>query len=515
MKPAFISLIQMYPIMLRYGLLDIALELRGTPKPWLKIFNPYAKKYAKQSRGERLRLALQEAGPIYVKFGQMLSTRRDLLPPDLIDELSKLQDSVPPFDSDRAKKIIKKSFGKNVEDLFAAFTDKPIGSASIAQVHGAVLENGDAVVVKILRPSIEKQITQDLSVISLIANLLETVSPTLKILRIHGAIAEFKQITEKELDLNYEAANASQLKRNMNSMDWVLIPKVYWDYTRKNIAVFERIQATPIGDKSALIAQGFDLPLLAKRTVELFFTAVFEHNFFHADMHPGNIFIEKTNDGFKYILVDFGIMGTLHLKDQRYLAENLAAFLNKDYDKVAQLHIDSGWVPRNTRADTFASAIRTVSEPIFAREPHEVSFGELFLRLLETAREFNMAILPQLILLQKTLANVEGLARYLDPHIDIWDTAKPCLETWFKKRNGPKALLKQLRLSVLSAQQLCQLPNLALRALEEIVNKENGSTTQEMLHKIDNDHKKVGRINFITGFLCASLLALVYLFLSH
>lgn len=454
------------------------------------------------SRGQRLRLALQTLGPIYVKFGQMLATRRDLLPIDIADELVKLQDQVPPFSSDMARRIIKNSLGEEVDSLFLDFEDKPVGSASIAQVHGARLTTGETVVIKVLRPNIEKLVAKDIRFLSFMANTAEFLSPTFKKLGLKGVVEEFKQIIDKELDLNYEVANASQLKRNMAGIDWVAIPQVYWSYTRKNIAVFERIHATRMSDKAALEAQGIDLTLLAQRSIELFFTAVFEHNFFHADMHPGNIFVEKTPDGIKYILVDFGIMGTLPENDQRYLAENLAAFFAKDYQRVAQLHIASGWVPLDTRQDAFANAIRTVCEPIFSRKPSEISFAELFLRLLQTAREFNMVILPQLILLQKTLMNVEGLARFLDPHIDIWETAKPCLDKFFKQRSQLKILRKQLRDMPAWITRVIALPDLARHTLEQF------NAQQSSANRI----KKTAYKSFALGFVCAGLMSVGYFF---
>ncbi len=455
-----------------------------------------------KSQGERLREALQNAGPIFVKFGQTLATRPDLLPPDIAQALSKLQDEVPPFSSDTARTLIKNSLGQDVDVLFDDFEDKPLGSASIAQVHSARLKSGEEVVVKILRPHIEKSVAQDIRLLYFLANGLETFSPALKKLGIKDVVEEFNQIISKELDLNVEVANASQLKRNMASLDWVVIPTVYWPYTRKNIAVFERVHATRMSDKAALIAQGIDLSLLAQRSIELFFTAVFEHNFFHADMHPGNIFVEKTQEGLKYILVDFGIMGTLPLDDQRYLAENLSAFFAQDYQRVAQLHIASGWVPKDTRADAFANAIRTVCEPIFSRKPSEISFAELFLRLLQTAREFNMTILPQLMLLQKTLVNVEGLARFLDPEIDIWDTAKPCLEKFFKRRSSFKVLRQQLRDAPRYFSRFLELPDLARSVLEQI----NASQARTKVVKT------TAYKSFATGFSLAALLSLCWFY---
>ncbi|MGA2655014.1 MAG: 2-polyprenylphenol 6-hydroxylase [Gammaproteobacteria bacterium] len=460
----------------------------------MKLFSVLKYSFGKQeTRGIRLRLTLETLGPIYVKFGQILASRRDLLPEDIANELVKLQDQVPPFSSTVARQIIKKSLGEDVDTLFVDFEDKPIGSASIAQVHGAYLKTGESVVIKLLRPNIEKQVKKDIRLITVMSNLAELFSPTLRKLGLNGAVTEFKYILKKELDLNYEVANASQLKRNMADIDWVLIPKVYWPYTRKNVAVFERIHAIRMSDKDALIANGIDLSLLASRTIELFFTAVFEHNFFHADMHAGNIFVEKTPDGIKYILVDFGIMGTLPTEDQRYLAENFSAFFAQDYDRVAQLHIASGWVPKDTRPDEFANAIRTVCEPIFSRKTSEISFAELFLRLLQTAKQFNMVILPQLMLLQKTLMNVEGLSRYLDPNIDIWDTAKPCLEKFFKQQSTFKLLRKQLRNTPAFINRLFALPDML-------------SQQKAKMKSV----RKTAYQSFALGFICAGLIGIGY-----
>ncbi len=499
---AIIRLFSLSPIVLRYGLFDLLRKANNkSTLPALAYLNPYRRHYQHLTRGERLRKALLEAGPLYIKFGQMLSTRRDLLPPDIADELAQLQDQVPPFSSAVARKMIKETLGNKADELLQHFEDIPIGSASIAQVHGTRLANGDEVVVKLLRPDIEKHVKQDIQLLAMLACMLTLISPTLKKLNIQNVVNEFKLITAKELDLQAEVANASQLKRNMQSLDYVVIPNVYWPYARKNIAVFERIHAIRVSDKERLKNLDIDLSVLAERTLELFFTAVFEHNFFHADMHPGNIFIEKIDNELKYILVDFGIMGTLPVQDQRYLAENLGAFFQQDYDRVAQLHIASGWVPAHTRADAFAAAIRTVCEPIFARAPHEISFAELFLGLLNTARAFDMEILPQMILLQKTLMNVEGLARFLDPNIDIWQSAKPILKKWSRKRSFAKRLCNQLRDAPLWMDQLIRLPGLASQTLEQFNQQLNArKTTKKMYYN-----------SFTVGFVCASLLGLTML----
>ena len=394
-------------------------------------------------RGERIRLALEELGPIFVKFGQNLSTRRDLLPNDIADELAMLQDRVPPFSGEQAREIIEKSLGQNIYTLFKEFDITPMASASIAQVHAATLHDGTAVVVKVLRPGIDKTIKRDLGLLYTLADLAERYWPEGRRLRPLEVVQEYEKTILDELDLMREAANASQLKRNFNNSPLLYIPEVHWHYTRKDVMVMERISGIPIGDIGELKAQNVDLKQLSERGVEIFFTQVFRDNFFHADMHPGNIFVSPT-DG-QYVAVDFGIMGTLSPSDQHYLAENFIAFFNRDYRRVAELHVQSEWVPSGTRVDEFEAAIRSVCEPIFERPLKEISFGHLLLRLFQTARRFNMEVQPQLVLLQKTLLNIEGLGRELYPDLDLWQTAKPYLEGWMKDQVGPRAFVKELK----------------------------------------------------------------------
>ena len=408
--------------------------------PWHLFSQP------KLNRGDRLRIALEQLGPVFVKFGQILSTRRDLLPDDMADSLKMLQDKVPPFPSDSAREIIERALGAPVTELFAEFSADPMASASVAQVHAATLKNGQKVVVKVLRPGIEKTIRQDLSLMYLMASLLEKYWVEGKRLHPLELVADYDATIHDELDLQREAANASQLRRNFDNSPLIYIPFIDWDFTRKQVLVMERIHGVPIADVATLNAAGVNMKVLAEKGVEIFFTQVFRDSFFHADMHPGNIFVDisKPADP-QYIAIDFGIVGTLSPDDQSYLARNLLAFFRRDYRQVAQLHIQSGWVPPDTRVNEFEAAIRTVCEPIFERPLKEISFGHFLLRLFQTARRFNMEVQPQLVLLQKTLLNVEGLGRQLYPDLDLWSTAQPYLEQWMRKRIGPSGFLKTLQ----------------------------------------------------------------------
>ena len=398
-----------------------------------------------QPRGERLRQALEQLGPVFIKFGQLLSTRRDLLPDDIVEALAPLQDKVPPFDSKDAVALIEKSLEKPLHELFASFDHTPLASASIAQVHSATLHNGDNVVVKIIRPSIRLTINQDIALMEFMAKLMDKHVSDAKRLRPIEVVDEYKQTIFDELDLQHEAANATQLRRNFQDSDILYIPEVYWDLTRKNVMVMEKISGTPLTNLDDLTQSNINIKVLAERGVEIFFTQVFRDSFFHADMHPGNIFVStETPDDPKYIAIDFGIMGTLTVEDQNYLAHNLLAFFNRDYHRVATLHIESGWVPSTTRAEELAGAIRTVCEPIFEKPIKEISFGHVLIRLFQTARRFNMQVQPQLILLQKTLVNIEGLGRQIYPDLDLWKTAKPFLEQRIKEKISPKQVFRTL-----------------------------------------------------------------------
>ncbi|HEX7047130.1 MAG TPA: ubiquinone biosynthesis regulatory protein kinase UbiB [Gammaproteobacteria bacterium] len=397
-------------------------------------------------RGVRLRLVLEDLGPIFIKFGQMLSTRRDLVPHDIADELARLQDRVPPFAGSDATGIVERSLGQPVGELFARFDAEPLASASIAQVHAAELFNGKRVVVKVLRPNIERIIRRDIELLYLIADLAQRYWKEGKRLRPVEVVAEYEKTILDELDLMREGANAAQLRRNFHGSELLYVPEVHWDCTRRDVLVMERIEGIPVSNIAALEAAGTDMKVLSERGVEIFFTQVFQHNFFHADMHPGNIFVDATNPQLpKYIAVDLGIVGTLEPRDQRYLAENFVAFFNRDYQRVAELHVESGWVPKGTRVDEFEAAIRTVCEPIFQRPLKDISFGQLLVRLFQTARRFNMEVQPQLVLLQKTLLNIEGLGRDLYPELDLWKTAKPHLERWMREQLGPRHYFKQLK----------------------------------------------------------------------
>jgi len=393
-------------------------------------------------RGERIRRSLEELGPMFVKFGQMLSTRRDLLPDDVAQELAKLQDRVPPFPGVQARAIVEKSLNKPVTELFECFDEQPHASASIAQVHLARLQSGQDVVVKVVRPGIHKTIARDIGLLYVVAELAERYWPEGRRLRPREVVAEYEKTILDELDLLREAANASQLRRNFQDSQLLYVPEVYWPFCRRQVMVMERIYGTPISDVAELKRQSVDLKKLAERGVEIFFTQVFSHSFFHADMHPGNIFVSPEG---RYIAVDFGIMGTLSPVDQRYLAENFVAFFKRDYRRVAELHVQSGWVPAGTRVEEFESAIRTVCEPIFERPLKDISFGQLLLRLFQTARRFHMEVQPQLVLLQKTLLNIEGLGRDLYPDLDLWQTAKPFLERWMSEQIGVRAFFQGLR----------------------------------------------------------------------
>ncbi|HAT42150.1 MAG TPA: ubiquinone biosynthesis regulatory protein kinase UbiB [Rheinheimera sp.] len=423
--------------------------------------------YPEQSVGVRLRLALQSLGPVWVKFGQMLSTRRDLFPEHLADELSKLQDQVAPFDGQVAKALIEAALEiEAIEQVFEHFDVTPLASASIAQVHTAQLKQADGtvadVVIKVIRPGIEQQIHADLALMDDLAVVAARFLPDGKRLRPREVVREYRKTILDELDLQREAANAIQLRRNFENSESLYIPKVYSDFSRRNVMVMERIYGIPVSDTARLFANGTDMELLAKRGVEVFFTQVFRDSFFHADMHPGNIFVNPQHpENPQYIGIDCGIVGTLNREDKRYLAENFVAFFNRDYRKVAELHIDSGWVPANTSVEEFESAIRTVCEPIFQKPLAEISFGQVLLNLFNTARRFEMQVQPQLVLLQKTLLYIEGLGRQLYPQLDLWKTAKPFLENWVKQQMGPLALLRQVKEKLpFWAEKLPEMPDL-------------------------------------------------------
>ena len=418
------------------------------------------------TRGERIRLALEELGPIFIKLGQALSTRKDLLPEDIGVELTKLQDDCPPFDEQHSIEIIEKGLGRSIEDVYASFEPSPMASASIAQVHAATLYDGTDVVVKVVRPDIKPVIEQDVSIMKSLAGLLEAAVKESKRLHPVEVVEEFEKTILDELDMMREASNAAQLRRNFEGSDLLYVPEIYWTHTNDNVMTMERIYGTRISDIDELQRQGVDLNELSRKGVTIFFTQVFKHNFFHADMHPGNIFVLP--DG-RYAAIDFGIMGTLTPEDQRYLAENFLAFFNRDYLRVSELHIESDWVPKDTRVNELESAIRSVCEPIWDRPLKDISFGLFLMRLFQTARRFGMEVQPQLVLLQKTLLNIEGLGRQLDDELDLWDTAKPFLENWMQERVGLKSLVKNAKANLpYWIEQAPLLPGLLHQSLNKL-----------------------------------------------
>ena len=437
-------------VVLRYGLDELVLS--SFQRPTLRLLTRIVSigRNLNAPRGQRLREALERLGPIFVKFGQVLSTRRDLLPSDIADELAHLQDRVPPFSSDIAVATIERAFGKPLSEVFTHFEQLPVASASIAQVHFATLRDGRhggrEVAVKVLRPNMLPVIDKDISLMRTMAGWVERLSADGKRLKPREVVAEFDKYLHDELDLLREAANAAQLRRNMQGLDLVLIPEMLWDYCHTDVMVMERMHGTPINRFEELRRQGVDIPKLARDGVTIFFTQVFRDGFFHADMHPGNIQVSTAPGTFgRYISLDFGIVGTLTEFDKEYLAQNFTAFFRRDYKRVAELHIESGWVPADTRVDELESAIRAVCEPYFDRPLKEISLGLVLMRLFQTSRRFHVEIQPQLVLLQKTLLNIEGLGRDLDPDLDLWNTAKPFLESWMIEQVGPKKLLQQLK----------------------------------------------------------------------
>ncbi len=438
--------------------------------PWHLLPTP------QRCRGERLRLSLIALGPIFVKFGQMLSTRRDLLPDDIADELAKLQDQVPPFPEEQALAIIEQSLKKPVGELFAEFSSSALASASVAQVHAATLHSGEQVVVKVIRPGIEKTIRQDIALLFTLARLVEKHLGDGRRLRPVEVVEDYQHTILDELDLQKEGANTSQLRRNFENSGLLYVPEVYWDFSHRNVLVIERIDGIPVTNIDALQAQGTNMQLLAERGVEIFFTQVFRDSFFHADMHPGNVFVSKQQpESPQYIGIDCAIIGSLSESDQYYLARNLLAIFHRDYRQVAELHVECGWVPPETKVHEFESAIRSACEPIFEKPLGEISFGQLTLYLFQTARRFEMEVQPSLVLLQKTLLNIEGLGRELYPQLDLWNTAQPFLEHWLKDRYAPSGVRKRLQRHLPALlEQLPKLPEALLETLQ------SGRQLQEM-----------------------------------
>jgi ubiquinone biosynthesis protein len=498
----FFRLLRINFVLMRHGLDDIIFATHlFRPFRFLIYLNPinwFLRERA--SRAERVRRALEDLGPIFIKFGQMLSTRRDLLPDDIADELERLQDAVPPFPGAIAQKIIEKAFGRPVHEVFDEFESRPLASASIAQVHAAKLKDGREVVIKVLRPNVLPVIQRDISLMYIIAELAARYSSQARRLRPVEIVAEYEKTIIDELDLLREAANASQLRRNFEGATSLYVPEVYWDYTSVNVLVMERIYGIPIRNVDELKANHTNMERLAELGVEIFFTQVFKHNFFHADMHPGNIFVDISDPEHpKYVAVDFGIVGTLSTVDKRYLAENFLAFFQRDYHKVARLHVESGWVPSGTRVDEFESAIRSVCEPIFERPLKDISFGQLLLRLFQTARRFNMEVQPQLALLQKTLLNIEGLGRQLYPELDLWKTAKPFMERWMQEQVGAQSMLIALKENLpMIVEKLPEMPGLIYTAIKKAADGEAQEQQREEIEKIRDEIRRSNQRTVLT-----------------
>ncbi len=510
----FFRIIQINWIMARHGFDRVVFSFSFfRPLRFLSYLNPLMWfKREKLTRGEALRSILEDLGPIFVKFGQLLSTRRDLIPDDIADELEKLQDQVPPFSNEKARQIIEKSLGAPVTELFKSFDEAPLASASIAQVHAATLQNGKAVIIKVRRPGIEKTIRRDIALMQTLAKLIEHCWSQGKRLRPREVVNEFEHTILTELDFMTEAANASQLRRNFLFSENMYVPEIHWPYCRDSVLVMERIHGVPVANVEELKRQNVDMKKLAEHGVEIFFTQVFRDSFFHADMHPGNLFIStKDPKNPVYIAVDFGIMGSLSDTDQRYLAENLLGFFHRDYRRIAELHVESGWVPSDTRVVEFEAAIRSVCEPIFEKPLKDISFGQLLVRLFQTASRFNMEIQPQLLLLQKTLLQIESLGRRLYPELDLWETGKPFLEKWAKKRYHPRALLRRaMDLSPQWAERIIEMPNLVYDTLHKMKQIES----QEI---IEVEKKNIRGTLFIVGvaLIGACVVGFSTLDLSH
>ncbi len=510
-------------VLVKYGLVDVIKQTHLLrPLRFLFYLAP-RRRDSSAPLGERIRLALEELGPIFVKFGQAISTRRDLLPREIADELAKLQDTVPPFPAQQAIAIIDAAYGESVDVIFKRFDAEPLAAASIAQVHSAQLKCGAEVIVKILRPGVLQQIERDLAVLRVLARLADRYWQHAKRLKPLELVDEYEHTVIDELDLMREAANTTQLKRNFEDSDMLYVPDIYWELCRPEVLVQERIYGTPISDMEALREAGTNIQVLAENGVEIFFTQVFRHNFFHADMHPGNIFVITTDpERPKYAAVDFGIIGTLSPGDQRYLAENFLAFFDRDYHRIAKLHLDSGWVPPDTRIDQLETAIRTVCEPIFNKPLAEISFAQLLMRLFRVAQRFDVEIQPQMILLHKTLFNIEGLGRQLYPQLDLWKTAHPVLKRWMDEQVGPRAMLEDLRENLPQYREaLRELPAI-IHHLGEQAAKGNiefnvqSSELQEIREQLDTQRRQrywlaVAATSVISGTLVLVLGALPWL----
>jgi ubiquinone biosynthesis protein len=497
-------------VALRYGLDDIAMSGLASPRAARFLDALIFWRDISQPRGVRLRRALEDLGPIFVKFGQLLSTRRDLLPPDIADELARLQDRVPPFSSDIAIAQIQKSLGAHPDDLFAQFEREPVASASIAQVHFARLKDGKEVAVKVLRPGMKQSIESDIALMVIAAEWVERLWADGRRLKPREVVAEFDKYLHDELDLMREAANGSQLRRNFVGSDLLAVPEMHWDYCSTSVIVMERMHGIPISQTERLIAAGIDLKKLSRDGVEIFFTQVFRDGFFHADMHPGNIQVSIDPQTFgRYIALDFGIVGTLTDFDKDYLSQNFIAFFRRDYKRVAEAHIESGWAPKDTRVDELESAVRACCEPIFDRPLKDISFGQVLLRLFQTSRRFNVEIQPQLVLLQKTLLNIEGLGRQLDPDLDLWKTAKPHLERWMEEQIGWRGLIQRFKEEAPRYNNLIpELPRLvhqALLARSEHLEQQNTDLLRQLLATQKRTNLLLGVAIYFGGGLLGGL----------
>ncbi|MFD0667817.1 ubiquinone biosynthesis regulatory protein kinase UbiB [Ramlibacter sp. MAHUQ-53] len=510
-------------IVLRFGLDELALS--SFQHPWLRAMTRLVRlgRRLDAPRGQRLREALERLGPIFVKFGQVLSTRRDLLPPDIAEELARLQDRVPPFPSAVAVATIERAFGRKVDEVFTSFEREPVASASIAQVHFATLRTRDGqlrdVAVKVLRPGMLPVIEKDLDLMRMMAGWVERLSADGRRLKPREVVAEFDKYLHDELDLVREAANAAQLRRNMDGLGLVLVPEMFWDFCHPEVMVMERMDGVPISQVDRLREAGVDIKQLARDGVTIFFTQVFRDGFFHADMHPGNIQVSLDPKTFgRYISLDFGIIGTLTEFDKEYLAQNFTAFFRRDYKRVAELHIESGWVPPQTRVDELEAAIRAVCEPYFDRPLKEISLGMVLMRLFQTSRRFHVEIQPQLVLLQKTLLNIEGLGRQLDPDLDLWTTARPFLERWMLEQVGPQRFWKELKAQApLYAKLLPDLP----RLLHDFLQRRDAGHGRRELQELISEQRRTNRLlqaivfgglGFALGLLAMQVIVRVSLF---
>lgn len=499
-------MLQIQRVLVKHGLVDV-IKATNMLRPLRFVFYLFPSNwFADKSKplGARIREALEELGPVFIKFGQAISTRLDLLPPDIAKELVKLQDKVPMFSSDVSRRMVEEAYGQPIEEVFESFDTEPLAAASIAQVHAARIKVDDEikeVVVKVLRPGVRTMIERDVEVMKDIAKMANAYSSEAKRMRLIEVVDEYERTIYDELDMQREAANATQMRRNHADMPLLYVPETYWDFCRQNVLVLERVFGIPVGQVEEFKARSVNMQRLSENGVEIFFTQVFKHNFFHADMHPGNIFVDVTNpENPQYQAIDFGIVGSLTETDKNYLAQNFIAFFNRDYHKVAQLHVDSGWVPENTNVNEMEAAIRTVLEPIFDKPLSEIEFGHVLLNLFNTARRFNMEVQPQLVLLQKTIFNIEGLGRQLYPELDLWKTAKPFLEGWMNERYGPKAAMDKLREDLPEMGEAMQhIPRLAYSTLQKVADGKlvvnaKGSQLDQIQAQLEANQRKTKRL---------------------